>query len=114
MQREWPAEKRASGRMLNRARERAQRAGDVVAAVSAEIRSSADGDTRPYTFIWRRYSLSQAAGMLSRELYGPGSYARDAIPCWLSSHTCQSCLFVTSQNSIASSGLKSSRSAASG
>src|SRR5881394_2233882 len=99
--------------MLNRARERAQRAADVAAAVSAAIRSSAGGD-RLYTFIWRRYSLSQAAGMLSRELYGPGSYARDAIPCWLSSQTCQSCLFVTSQNSIASSGLKSSRSAASG
>src|SRR5882762_6658103 len=100
--------------MLNRARERAQRVGDVVAAVSAAIRSSAGGDTRLYIFIWRRYSRSHAAGILSRELYGPGSYARDAIPCWLNSHTCQSCLFVMSQNSIASSGLKSERLNASG
>src|SRR5437667_7506912 len=54
--------------------------------------------------ICRRYSRSHAAGMLSRGEYGPGVYARDAMPCWLNSHTRQSCLLVMSQNSIASFG----------
>ena len=52
--------------------------------------------------------------MLSLDEDGHGVYAREAMPCWLNSHTCQSCLFVMSQNSIASSGLKSFRSNASG